>query len=69
MAHTLEEKKKALVTLVNHSFFLEAQGKMLILGKIDSMSEEDVDTLGKFLAMEKKEAIKKAEELEKEDLE
>lgn len=66
-------KRDALKTLITHSFFLSEEVKQELLIKLVSLSDEDVHTLGTFLATEKKhslaaggEIIKNLEELEKE---
>lgn len=61
MTHSINEKRKALETLTKHSFFLSEEAKNQILEKLDSMNEEDIDSIGKFLATEKKIAIANAQ--------
>ncbi len=46
------DKKLALITLIEQSFFLPNEAKLALLGKVKGMSEEDVVKLGKFLSAE-----------------
>ncbi len=50
-------KKDALLVLINHSFLLSEEEKVLLKQKIDSLSEVQIEELGTFLALEKKSAI------------
>lgn len=45
-------KKIALVKLIRNSFIVPNENKLELLGKIEEMSEEDVEELGQFLAIE-----------------
>lgn len=45
-------KKIALVKLIRNSFIVPDENKLELLGKIEKMSEEDVEELGQFLAAE-----------------
>ncbi|MBI5620557.1 hypothetical protein HY949_02145 [Candidatus Gottesmanbacteria bacterium] len=45
-------KKIALVKLIRNSFIIPNEDKLVILGKIEQMKDEDVEELGKFLAEE-----------------
>lgn len=46
------DKKRALVTLIEQSFFLQNETKLALLGRVKAMSEEDVIKLGTFLSAE-----------------
>jgi len=50
-------KLEALKVLIEHSFFLSEQAKKELLLKIYSFNEEQIETIGKFLAEEKKKAM------------
>lgn len=45
-------KKIALVKLIRNSFTVPNEEKLELFGKIEQMSEEDVEELGQFLAAE-----------------
>lgn len=51
------DKKTALKTLVEHSYFISNTTKSELLAKMDTMSDDDVETLGRFLALEKKQSL------------
>ena len=53
-------KKDALIILIKHSFLLTDELKNKLLLKIEIMNENQINTLGKFLADEKRNAIKTA---------
>jgi hypothetical protein len=55
------DKKTAVKTLLEHSFFLTEAAKSAILEKLDSMSEVEIDTIGKFLALEKEKSLENAQ--------
>lgn len=55
------DKKTAVKTLLKHSFFLTEEAKKNILEKLDEMSEMEIDTIGKFLAMEKQKSLENAQ--------
>ncbi len=55
------DKKTALRTLLKHSFFLTEVAKSAILEKLDNMSEVEIDTIGKFLALEKEKSLENAQ--------
>ncbi|MFA6814322.1 MAG: hypothetical protein GX943_04045 [Candidatus Pacebacteria bacterium] len=55
------DKKTAVRTLLKHSFFLTEEAKNAILEKLDSMSETEIDTIGKFLALEKERSLVNAQ--------
>lgn len=59
---TLEEKKEALEILIHQSILLDEDRKPELVYKIPEMSEEDIDNLGRFLAMEVQNAEKFYEE-------
>ena len=54
------DKKTALKTLIEHSFFLTEEAKLDILSKLNTMSEMEIDTIGKFLALEKEKSLENA---------
>ncbi|HOY61153.1 MAG TPA: hypothetical protein PK045_01450 [Candidatus Woesebacteria bacterium] len=58
-------KKDALKILIEHSFLLSKEVKEKLLLKIEMMSEDQVDSLGKFLAQEKSKAIESFDETKK----
>lgn len=58
-------KKDALKILIEHSFLLSKEVKEKLLLKIEMMSEDQVDSLGKFLAQEKSKAIGSFDETKK----
>lgn len=60
------DKKTALKILIKHSFLLSEEIKEKLYLKIETMSEEQIDTLGKFLAQEKSAAIKSFDDTNKE---
>ncbi|NCN45338.1 MAG: hypothetical protein COU63_01290 [Candidatus Pacebacteria bacterium CG10_big_fil_rev_8_21_14_0_10_36_11] len=49
---SLEEKKAALEVLIRQSIQLDESKKPELVYKIPQMTEQDIDTLGQFLAME-----------------
>ncbi len=54
------DKKTAIKVLLKHDFWLPEELKNVILGKLDSMSEADIDTIGKSLAQQKKQSLELA---------
>ena len=46
-------KKVALVTLIESSFLLSSDDKLALIEKVPSFTEKQVDTVGKFLALER----------------
>ncbi|MFZ5438194.1 MAG: hypothetical protein ACOZAK_04035 [Patescibacteria group bacterium] len=61
---TLEEKKQALEVLIRQSILLDEAKKPELVYKIPQMSEEDINNLGQFLALE----VKNAEQFYEENL-
>ena len=57
------DKKKALTVLISHSYILSDEAKKKLLAKVHTMSDQDIDTLGKFLAMEKKKSIEENQKM------
>ena len=53
-------KKDAVKVLIKHSFLLTDELKNKLLLKIEIMDENQINTLGQFLADEKRNAIKTA---------
>ena len=51
------DKKQALSVLIKHTFLFSEEVKVKLLGKINTLSDGDIDKLGKFLALEKKQSI------------
>lgn len=47
------DKKLALVTLVEHSIVLSDEAKLALLAKMDTITDEEVEKLGAFLATER----------------
>ncbi len=47
------DKKTALVTLLKNSFWITDPAKREILLKLGTLTDEQVDTIGKFLAKER----------------
>lgn len=45
-------KKIALVKLIRNSFIVPNEAKLELVGKIERMSDQDVEELGEFLAVE-----------------
>jgi hypothetical protein len=56
-------KKQALITLVKHTRLFSEKSKAKILSNVDNFSEEDIEKLGKFLALEKKQSLERNKEL------
>lgn len=61
---TLEEKQQALEVLIRQSILLDEAKKPDLVYKIPQMSEEDINNLGQFLALE----VKNAEQFYEENL-
>jgi len=47
------DKKVALVTLIENSFVLPNEVKLELLGRVEGLSDTDVEKLGTFLAAER----------------
>lgn len=56
-------KKEAITILIKHSFIFNDYQKEMLVNKIDILSSEDIDNLGKFLVMEKKILVEKGDEI------
>lgn len=56
-------KKTALLTLLENSFWINDAEKLKIISKIDTLSEEQLDTLGKFLADERNTMLKDGDQI------
>lgn len=54
------DKKDALKVLIKHSFLFSEELKEKLLLKVEIMNSDQIDTLGQFLAKEKKKAIETA---------
>lgn len=59
------DKKSALKVLIEESIIISEDVKEPLINKIPSLTDEEVDTLGTFLAMEQKELLENEEEIEK----
>lgn len=57
------DKKEALIILIKHTYILSDNDKIKLLGNIDTLSSDEIDKLGTLLAMEKKFAIEKSDEI------
>jgi hypothetical protein len=51
------DKKTAIKVLIKLGFWLPNELKCAILNKLDSMSEADIDNIGKSLALQKKNKV------------
>jgi len=58
------DKKTALITLLENSFWISDSIKKNILLKINSLSEKQIDELGKFLVKEREIMIKDKDKIE-----
>lgn len=56
-------KKQALIVLIEHSFAIPEKTKEKILAKIDNFSDSEIETLGRFLALEKKQSLQQGQAL------
>ncbi len=54
------DKKTALKVLLQHSSFLSEKSKSAILAKLDQFNDKEIDTIGSFLALEKKKSLQNA---------
>ena len=54
-------KREALKILITHNFLLAADERQKLLDKVDTMSDEEVENLGKFLALEKKHSLQQVQ--------
>jgi len=57
------DKKEALLVLIHHSMFIPEKVKLELIGKIDELTDEQIDDLGKFLALEKKKSLENSGEM------
>jgi len=57
------DKKKALSTLIKHSYVLTDEVKAQLLVKVDDISAEDITALGRFLALEKKRSLETSHQM------
>lgn len=57
------DKKEALKLLIQHSYMLSEEVKNQLYEKLPTLSDEQIDILGKFLANEKKLAIESANKM------
>lgn len=56
-------KKQALIVLIEHSLAIPDKTKEKILDKIDNFSDQEIETLGRFLALEKKQSLQQGQAL------
>lgn len=56
-------KKVALVTLIESSLLLTADDKLALIDRVPSLNEKQVDTVGKFLALERQIILEHKDEL------
>jgi len=59
----MTDKKEALKVLLKHTDIFSDEIKAQILLKLDDMSEEDIQSIGKFLALATKESIEKHDQI------
>lgn len=57
------DKRQALTILINTSYLLEEEDKLLLLAHINDLSDEEVEAIGTFFAEEKKAAIENAQNI------
>lgn len=57
-------KQDALITLIKQSILLTSLDKESLLGKIDTLSAEQIDEMGKFLALEQKTLSENVDQIE-----
>jgi hypothetical protein len=57
----LADKSKALETLIKHSYYLSAEVKEELLQKLPSLTEDAIEKIGTFLALEKKQSLQRGE--------
>lgn len=56
------DKRQALKVLIEHSFLFPEEVKNKLLNKVETFTDEQVEELGKFLAMEKKKSLESAQD-------
>lgn len=56
-------KKVALVTLIESSLLLTADDKLALIDRVPTLNEKQVDTIGKFLALERQVILEHKDEL------
>lgn len=59
----MTDKKEALKILLKHTDLFSDEVKAQILLKLDDMSEEDIQSIGKFLALATKQSIDKHDQI------
>lgn len=59
----MTDKKEALKVLLKHTDVFSDELKAQILLKLDDMSDEDIQGIGKFLALATKESIEKHDQI------
>lgn len=57
------DKKEALLVLIQHSMFIPEKVKLELIEKIDQMTDEQINDIGRFLALEKKKSIEGSDEM------
>ncbi len=56
------DKQNALMILINHSFLLTDKAKSKLVSKLSGMTDEEIDNLGRFLALEKRKSLETAKQ-------
>lgn len=54
------DQKTALKILLKHSYFLSEKSKSTILNHLDQFTNQEIETIGRFLALEKKKSLQNA---------
>ena len=57
------DKKTALITLLENSFWVSDEAKKEILLKLDTLTGEQIDLLGKFLVKEREAMLKNKDQI------
>ncbi len=57
------DKKTALLTLLENSFWIDDPTKLKVIDQIDTLTEEQIDELGKFLVAERDYMIEHEDEV------
>lgn len=54
------DQRTALKILLQHSYFLSEKSKLTILDHLDQFTDQEIETIGRFLALEKNKSLKNA---------
>jgi len=54
------DQRTALKILLQHSYFLSEKSKLTILDHLDQFTDQEIKTIGRFLALEKNKSLKNA---------